>query len=33
VQAWHVLYDAGVDLINADFPDKLQKFLLEKEQQ
>lgn len=29
-EAWSILYDAGVDLINADFPDRLQKFLLEK---
>jgi len=31
VSAWHVAYDAGVDLINTDFPDRLQKFLHEKQ--
>ncbi len=31
VTAWHAAYDAGVDLINTDFPDRLQKFLHEKQ--
>jgi len=29
--AWHVAYDAGVDLINVDFLEKARKFMLEKE--
>lgn len=31
VAAWHVAYDAGVHLINTDFPDRMQKFLHEKQ--
>ena len=30
-EAWSIAYDAGVDLINTDFPDKLQALLLEKQ--
>jgi hypothetical protein len=31
IDAWHVAYDAGVDLINVDFLAKARKFMLEKE--